>query len=86
MQSPLELSEEEFGYSSVHKPTFNYPEQITGNLGYSGWSLLFTYDVTDDNYTSLPSLTFSENGDLKAETVYNIGWVGFFVSKQKKER
>lgn len=67
-QSPIALNQVANGLSSLHRPTFAYGANTTGNLYNWGYGPAFTLSQSDDDYTSLPSMTYDN------ETVYLKGW------------
>jgi len=70
-QSPIPLLLTQ-GLSLNHKPYFNYPESVDGEFYNWGYGPAMTFAHEPQNYTTLPSFTFSENG--RNETVYMSGW------------
>ncbi|KAI4602401.1 hypothetical protein KJ359_009644 [Pestalotiopsis sp. 9143b] len=68
-QSPIALSQAANGLSSLHRPTFAYGSNTTGNLYNWGYGPAFTLTQSEDqDYTSLPSMTYDN------QTVYLKGW------------
>jgi len=70
-QSPVPLLLTQ-GLSLNHIPTFHYPNATAGEFFNWGYGPAMTFAHPEGNYTSLPSVTFEENG--KNETVYMTGW------------
>ncbi|KAL8873259.1 MAG: hypothetical protein Q9174_001249 [Haloplaca sp. 1 TL-2023] len=67
-QSPIGLSLAD-GSSTVYQPTFaNYDGNVTGEWTNWKYGPQFTLDVPNDDYTSLPTMTFNN------VTVYLSGW------------
>ncbi|KAK6196834.1 hypothetical protein LQW54_011149 [Pestalotiopsis sp. IQ-011] len=68
-QSPIALSQAANGLSSLHRPTFAYGSNTTGNLYNWGYGPAFTLTQSEDqDYTSLPSMAYDN------QTVYLKGW------------
>ena len=51
---------------------FNYPANVSGVFQNWGYGPAFTIDHSDDDFTTLPSITFNENG--VNETAYLHSW------------
>ncbi|GIZ48313.1 hypothetical protein CKM354_001138000 [Cercospora kikuchii] len=77
-QSPIPLRLDQ-GLSRAHIPTFSYPSNVTGNFSNWGYGPSYTLSLgpnNNDDYTTLPSLTFPEeaNDFSTNETVYLASW------------
>ncbi|PPJ57939.1 hypothetical protein CBER1_09714 [Cercospora berteroae] len=77
-QSPIPLRLDQ-GLSRAHIPTFSYPSSVTGNFSNWGYGPSYTLSLgpnNNDDYTTLPSLTFpEESNDFSTnETVYLASW------------
>ncbi len=67
-QSPIALGLNQ-GLSQFHQPSFEgYTGNVTGNFYNWGYGPAFTLDHPEDEYTSLPSMTYDN------ETLYLRGW------------
>ncbi|KAM0270434.1 hypothetical protein ACHAQH_009444 [Verticillium albo-atrum] len=66
-QSPIALSLSN-GLSLNHRPSFNYPANVTGNFFNWGYGPAFTITHPEGVYTGNPSFTFDN------KTVYMVGW------------
>jgi carbonic anhydrase len=61
------------GLSLNHIPSFHYNhENMTGTFGNWGYGPSFTLAHPEGDYSTLPSMTFEDNG--RNETVYLSGW------------
>ena len=60
-QSPIPLRLDQ-GLSAQHTMRFNYPTNVSGIFQNWGYGPAFTIDHDDDDFTTLPSITFAENG------------------------
>jgi len=75
MQSPIALRINQ-GLSFAHLPTFTVPEAVNGTFLNWGYGPSFNVHLpTANTWSSSPvSVSFKEDGNMTAETVYLKGW------------